>query len=140
MPEVTVELGKEGLRVEASAIAGPWMLDEPADAGGSDQGPKPTEAVFGALGACTAITLRLYSERKGWPLEGVKIKVIATLPEPKDPEGVRHFRQEVELLGPLDEAQRERLLVIAGKCPVHRILEGPNTFEEVLVTADGEVA
>lgn len=96
------------------------VADEPIDLGGGDTGPAPDELVLGALGACTAITLRMYAQRKQWPLESVEVKLDYAS---RDKEKTV-IRRTVHLAGPLDEAQRERLLQIANACPVHRILTG----------------
>lgn len=96
------------------------VADEPVDLGGGDTGPAPDELVLGALGACTAITLRMYAERKQWPLEAVDVSLEYALRD----KGRTVIRRTVHLSGPLDEAQRERLLQIANACPVHRILTG----------------
>ncbi|WP_439577260.1 OsmC family protein [Elioraea sp.] len=94
-----------------------WAVDEPGETGGKDSGPEPFELLCGALGACTAITVRMYAGRKAWPLE--RIAVTVTYEKPAD---TARFSISITLEGPLDQAQRERLLAIAGKCPVHQTL------------------
>lgn len=96
------------------------VADEPVDVGGGDTGPAPDEILLGALGACTAITLRMYAERKKWPLQGVEVQ-LAYAERGKDRNVIQ---RTVYLRGPLDAEQRERLLQIANACPVHRILTG----------------
>jgi len=96
------------------------VADEPVDAGGGDTGPAPPEILLSALGACTAMTLRMYAERKQWPLEGVEVK----LDYAERGKEKTVITRRVELRGPLDDTQRERLLQIANACPVHRILTG----------------
>jgi uncharacterized OsmC-like protein len=128
----TVQLGKHTI-----------IVDEPAIDGGTDQGPMASELVLAALGACAAITAKLYAARKGWPLEGVEIDLnmdkVKALDYPAytgSAEFVNEFRQRITFKGPLTQEQRERLLVIAGKCPVHRLLNAPNFLFEELVLAD----
>lgn len=106
-----------------------FLADEPVTAGGLDTGPSPYELLIAGLGACTAMTLRLYAGQKKWPLTGVSVTLrhskihaadCATC-ETKDGM-LDRIDRTVALEGPLDEAQRARLLVIADKCPVHRTL------------------
>lgn len=94
-----------------------WAVDEPGETGGRDSGPEPFELLCAALGACTAITVRMYAGRKGWPLE--RIAVAVTYEKPTD---TARFSIAITLEGALDAAQRERLLAIAKKCPVHQTL------------------
>ena len=97
------------------------VADEPVDLGGGDTGPAPDEILLSTLGACTAITLRMYAERKQWPLEGVEVK-LGYAERGKDKTVIS---RQVELRGKLDAGQRERLLQVANACPVHKILTGP---------------
>jgi putative redox protein len=120
---VVEERNAAGLRVRVRAGGISFVADEPVSAGGLGTGPNPYELLGAALGACTAMTLRLYAARKGWPLEGVDV-------------AVRHewqdgdlFISEVKLDGPLDATQYARLLQIAGRCPVHHTLTGGARIE-----------
>jgi putative redox protein len=99
---------------------GPYRLvaDELSADGGSDKGPVPHEFLLVGLGACTSMTVKLYAERKNIPLESVDVRVRGSR---DDTEGLV-VEVELTLHGALDDAQRERLLQIAGKCPVHRTL------------------
>ena len=94
------------------------VLDEPADAGGADEGPSPTRTLAAALAACTAITVEMYAARKDWELGAVEVEVEMEY-ERSAPSG---FTVTLRIPEPLSEEQRERLLTIAGKCPVHRAL------------------
>ena len=104
------------------------VADEPADLGGTDEGPSPTRLLAASLAACTAITIEMYAERKEWDLDDVEVEV-----EP-DQEGPtpNGFTVTIKVPKELSDEQRERLLQIAGKCPVHRALthETPVTVDD----------
>lgn len=122
-----------GLRAQATDGVTTSIMDEPAANGGTGTALGPSQTLLAALGGCTAMTLKLYAARKGWPLEDVRVRVSLAAPERTAPDQTKRLTQRVELLGPLDGEQRQRLHEIAGRCPVHRLLEGPLAFEELLV-------
>ena len=99
------------------------VVDEPADAGGSDTGPSPGRLLAASLASCTAVTMEMYAERKGWDLDPVEVEVDATY----DGHVPTEFAVTVRLPASLDEEQRERLLRVASKCPVHKALTGETT-------------
>lgn len=98
----------------------PLRVDEPPEAGGRDTGPRPTQLLGAALAGCIAITVEMYAQRKGWDVGQVEVDVEMAY------DGVVPYDFEVglRLPGHLDEEQRRRLLVIATKCPVHKVLAG----------------
>jgi putative redox protein len=117
-------------QVEVHAGGGSFLVDEPASLGGLGQAPNPYDLLGAALGACTAMTVRLYAERKSWPLERVKVLVKHVRPSL----GARdQFNREIRLEGPLDAEQRKRLLEIANRCPVHGTLERGADVQTILV-------
>jgi putative redox protein len=95
------------------------IADEPEDSGGSDQGPKPTELLAASLASCTAITIEMYADRKKWDLGKVEVAVNFTEGTVDSP---AKFRVEIKTPAELNDDQRERILVIAHKCPVHKAL------------------
>jgi putative redox protein len=95
------------------------IVDEPPDAGGRDQGPRPTELLAASLASCTAITIEMYADRKQWDLGGVEVAV--DYGEPSS-DGSPGFKVKITASEQLSDEQRERILQIAGKCPVHRTL------------------
>ncbi len=95
-----------------------WIADEPESMGGADDGPAPMEMVLAGLGACTSMTLRMYANRKDWPLK----KVTVDLRHVKGEKGVESLVRKVKIEGDLSAEQRARLLEIANRCPVHRTL------------------
>jgi len=113
-------------QVEITAAGHRFLADEPRDVGGLGSGPNPFELLSAALGACTAMTCRLYANQKGWPLEQVTVRLehIGKTQAAKD-----RFIREITLEGPLDDAQRKRLMEIADHCPVHRTLAAGSDIE-----------
>ena len=134
---ITARTGDEGFATEIRAGRHRLTADEPAAAGGTDLGPTPFDMLVAALGACTAMTLRMYADRKGWPLAAATVRLshrkmhASECTSCETREGMLdRIEREVELEGPLDSEQKQRLLQIADRCPVHRTL----TSETVIAT------
>ena len=128
--EVVVRESGEG-RFTQEIVAGPHRLaaDEPPSVGGLDQGPSPYGLLLAALGACTSMTLRLYADRKKWPLDRVTVRLSHDKIHARDCEECEtregkldRIDKEITIEGDLDAEQRRRLLEIADRCPVHRTL------------------
>lgn len=114
----------DGLAHEVDLEGGHELIvDEPTDRGGADTGPRPTQLLAASLAGCTAITVEMYAERKGWDVGKVEAEVEVSY------EGAVPSRFEVSLRLPaeLDAEQRRRLLTIAEHCPVHKVLAGEAT-------------
>jgi putative redox protein len=125
MAKATARIQKDPYRTEIeSASANVLVADEPLSAGGKDVGFAPKELLAAALSSCTAITLRMYVEKKGW--ETGEITVETTLEEE---EGKCVFVRKLTFEAPLEEEQKARLTAIADACPVHKILAGTIDFK-----------
>jgi putative redox protein len=103
--------------------------DEPRDHGGEDSGPSPQELLAASLASCTAVTMEMYAQRKGWDVGDIAVNVTY---EPAQRGSPTRFKMAVELPKELPEEQRERLMQIGAKCPVHRTLEGEVMFDETV--------
>jgi len=122
-------------------VSGPHRLtaDEPVESGGDDQGPGPYELLLSGLGACTSMTLRLYADHKKWPLERVAVALKHEKKHRDDCDDcseqerkMDYIRREITITGDLDEEQRQRLVEVADKCPVHRTLQSEIVIDTTL--------
>ncbi len=127
---VTVQGPRSGFAQQIQVGPHELAADEPTSLGGTDTGPNPYDLLLAALGACTSMTLRMYADRKEWPLEGIQVQLNHEKIHAQDcadcetEKGrVDRIVRHIELTGPLDKEQREKLLEIANKCPVHRTLQ-----------------
>jgi putative redox protein len=139
-PQVVVRGDGSGFAQSIEAGRHRLSADEPTALGGNDTGPSPYDLLLAALGSCTSMTLGLYARRKGWPLEQITVRLRHGKVHAADcadcaskPAQLDQVEREIELTGPLDDAQRTRLLEIADKCPVHRTLTAPMDVRTSLV-------
>lgn len=137
--EVRVEGGPRGYLNKITAGAHTLVADEPRSVGGTDVGPNPYDLLLASLGACKSMTLRMYADRKGWPLEDIAVRLQHKKIHAEDcadcqsSDGkVDRIGVELELTGPLSDEQRARLVEIAGRCPVHRTLDTETVIETSL--------
>ncbi|NNM94249.1 MAG: OsmC family protein [Bacteroidia bacterium] len=128
MPTAKVTLGNEDFTASATIRNHKVILDEPEASGGKDKGPTAMEMVCAALAACTVTTVKMYLNHKKWATEGV----IAEVVQSKDEAGRNIFKRSIQVLGTFDAEQKNRMLAIANKCPVHKALEAGNTIETTL--------
>ena len=138
--EVVVGGSALGIAQEIQVGRHRLVADEPTDLGGTDSGPNPYDLLLAALGSCTSMTIAMYARRKVWPLQSVRVTLRHSRIHAADCEDcesksgrIDRIEREVELIGPLDEEQRTRLLEIADKCPVHRTLQSEISIRTRLV-------
>lgn len=136
MPDqgVVIKTGHGKFGTEVHTKTHRFVADEPKSYGGDDSGPTPYDLLNAALGTCTAMTMKMYADKKGWPLEGVTVQVTHErnhrdecdhVEAMKEGRQMQALNRRIELHGDaLDEGQRRKIVEIADKCPVHRTLEG----------------
>jgi putative redox protein len=137
---IIVEGGTTGFTQKIDAGGHLLVADEPVEAGGQDKGPNPYELLLSALGACTSMTLRMYADRKGWPLKKIIVKLRHEKIHAEDCKDcetksgmIDRIEREIHLEGNLDEEQLNRLLEISERCPVARTLKSEININSRLV-------
>jgi uncharacterized OsmC-like protein/esterase/lipase len=124
--QVAVRIGRERYTTEIKTPRHHLLADEPEEVGGADLGPTPYDLLNAALGACTAMTMRMYADRKGWPLEEATVYLNHNKIHKQDSEApaskISHLERIIVMKGDLSEEQRARLIEVANRCPVHRTL------------------
>jgi len=149
MSEVRAKLTlADGFRTRITAGSHTLIADEPAEAGGKGEGMAPYDLLLSALGACTAMTLKLYIEHKKLPI--TEVEVLLTFDRihiddcescakegREDKEGVQHISRLIYVTGQVTEEQKERLLHIAGRCPVHLTLHSNPHVEDAVIVRKG---
>jgi uncharacterized OsmC-like protein len=140
----TVMVNTGLVRYAQNISVGPHLLqaDEPRDSAANDVGPNPYELLLSALGACTSMTLCMYAERKQWPLRGVQVRLTHSKIYAEDCVACHTKRgkldqidAEISLIGDLSEDQRQRLMEVADRCPVHRTLVSEIQIRTTLTVA-----
>lgn len=116
----------EGFRVENTSRGLNWFADEPESIGGTDTAPKPSELLLSALASCKLITMRMYAERKGWDVSGLKVDL-----EIIERSDKTILSKKITFPDNLDQAQCQRLTEISGRCPVAKMVS--ESFEYVIV-------
>ncbi|TCC87897.1 OsmC family protein [Pedobacter hiemivivus] len=121
------ELDKSHYKTKVYAGGHFIYADEPEEIGGTDEGMPPGALLLASLGSCTAITIRMYADRKNYNLDAIKIELAICKEEEMNKE--TRITRKIEFSGNLTEDERQRLLVIADKCPIHKILSNPIKIE-----------
>ncbi len=130
--KVTVKIGRDRYKTEVLMQEHSLIADEPQDVGGTDLGPNPKELLLASLGTCKSITIRMYADRKEWPLEAVEID-LSMGTQQAELQDTTFINCHIKLIGDLDDAQRKRLLLIGDKCPVHKLLSNPIVIDSNLI-------
>lgn len=130
---IRVSIGKDHYHTDITAGGHTLVADEPESVGGTDDGPDPYALLLSALGACKAITVRMYADRKGWPLDRLELDLSHQRQHAKDCEDCDQEDGIISVIectltaqGDLTDEQRARLAEIADKCPVHKTITGAN--------------
>ena len=127
---ITVELGSEPYRTRVTAGEHVFFVDEPGSLGGGDTAADPYSLLLGALGACKAITAKMYAQRKGWALDDVRLDLVHSRPNGRgNPELIEI---SLSFVGDLTNEQRERLKEVTNACPVSKTIEGELEVQSVL--------
>ena len=137
--QVVVQIGQTGYTTQIKAGNHSFRADEPIAVGGDDYGPGPYDLLLASLGSCTAMTLRMYADRKKWPIGNITIHMNHKKVYQEDCQNCQDKSSKVDVIerhitiqGAIDQEQKDRLLIIADKCPVHRTLHGEIQVQTIL--------
>ena len=128
--KITAQIGREHYQTTLTAGSNTLIADEPEANGGANKGFAPHELLLASLGACTSITLRMYADRKQWALESVTVNLEL---ERDEQNNITNIIRNISLTGNLGDEEKQRLLAIANKCPVHKTLTSTINIESKLV-------
>jgi|SRR5690554_3497292 len=117
-------IGRETYKTVLSSDHHEFIADEPTDMGGEDLGPDPFELFLSSLAACKVMTMRMYADRKEWDLESVSMELSLEVKQ-SDQQQTTFINVNIQLFGDLDDHQRQRILAIADKCPIHKLMQNP---------------
>ncbi len=123
---VLAQISSEKYKTLITARHHTLIGDEPENHGGSDLGITPSELLLASLGECTAITLRMYADRKGWDVSSVKVHL--NLMEMTTEEKITRIHRNIHIEGNISDEQRQRMMQIANACPIHKVLSNPITI------------
>lgn len=131
--EVHVKIGQEAYKTEVQIGKHSLIVDEPEDLKGKDLGPTPYQLLLSSLGTCKAITMRMYADLKEWPLKQIEVFLSANI-EKEGTGQTTNIQVQIKLIGDLDESQRERILKIADRCPIHKLMSNPILIQSSLLS------
>lgn len=130
--EVKVSIGKDKYKSTINIEPHNIIADEPTDLGGQDLGPNPVELLLSSLGTCKAMTVRMYADRKEWALDAVEIS-LSIGSQRSEHQETTFINCHIKFIGDLDDKQKQRLLMIADRCPIHKKLSNPIVIESNLL-------
>ncbi len=124
MSQVLISSSGKGMQHEISAGAHKWIADAGKEIGGNESGPNPHEMMLAALGTCTSMTLKVFSDKRGWKLDEVKVSLNEEIVEDPNSPGKKMFKitRDIQVKGELSQEQIDTLKSIADKCPIHKLL------------------
>ena len=128
---VSASIGKEQYKTDIAFGNHSFVSDEPLENGGASAGPSPSDLLASALASCTAITLRMYADRKEYDIEKIDVEIAMSR---TDLSGVTHtlFERKIRITGNITDEERKRLFDIADKCPTHKVLKGEITITSTI--------
>lgn len=133
----SVEIGKDHYRTEVRAGNHSIMSDEPLELGGDDKGVNPNELFLASLGSCTAITLRMYADRKEWAVDRIVVDLKMDIVKGNEAQ-TSYIKRHITILGNVSQEQKRRMLTIADSCPLHRIMTNPVVVSSNLIPGRNE--
>jgi putative redox protein len=128
----TAEIGKDKYTTEIRAGKHTIISDEPFELGGEDKGVNPNELFLASLGSCTAITLRMYADRKEWPVDRIQVDLKMDIVKANQTQ-TTYVKKHITIEGDISEEQKQRMLKIADSCPLHRIMTNPIVISSNLI-------
>ena len=131
----SVEIGKDKYRTEIRASGHTVIADEPVAVGGKDEGVNPNELLLASLGTCTAMTLRMYADRKKWPVDSICVDLTMDIVKGNEQQ-TTYIKRHIRIEGEVTDEQRQRMLQIADSCPLHRIMMNPIVITSNLVLGE----
>jgi putative redox protein len=120
----TVQIGKENYRTEIRGDGHVIIADEPIELGGANSGMNPVLLFLASLGSCTAITLKMYAQRKKWKVDTITVNLSMNVVK-SDLQQTSYINRHIQITGDISEKERNRLLEIADQCPLHKIMINP---------------
>lgn len=128
MATVKAQIGKDHYSTQINTAKNSVIADEPLVNGGKESGFSPGELLAASLAACTSITLRMYADRKTWPLEKLEVDIDLSRDEEQN---ITNIKRSIRFYGALDAEQKQRLLDIADKCPIHKMLSNQINIQTI---------